>query len=369
MRVLQLGMSGNRGGVESFVLNYAKGLEAMGISFDYVDLYGKGLAGADDMLRAGSRIYTVADHRKHPLAAFRKLRRIISEGGYSCVHINMLSAADPIPVLAAVSTGARVLVHSHNTRTVGLHRKLLHAVNTPLLRRLPIVRLACSREAGIWMFGKKNFEFVPNALEAEKYCFNAENRTRLRTELGIDESVFLLGFVGRLFAQKNPAYLAKILSAVKNKNALPVKLLIVGDGELKDALFEAASDLGVSQDIIHVGHRSDAAEWYSAMDAFVLPSLWEGLPLVGVEAQAAGLPSFLSAQITDELAVTDLVYFCKLTEDAENWADAIVSNRRHIGERPGYAAELEQSRFALANSSKLLYELYCGGEKVGDSVE
>lgn len=359
MRVLQFGMTGNPGGVESFILNYGQHLKNAGILFDYVDLQGYGLAHSNQLIEEGSRIYTLKDSRKHPLLAFREIKRIITEGGYSCVHINMLSAANLVPVLAALRCKTRVIVHSHNTQTVGLHRKLLHKLNSGCLRSLPVIRLACGTQAGKWMYGKKAFEVIPNAIDTEYYQYDPQTRQQLRQELGIGEETVVLGFVGRLFTQKNPTYLIKILYQVKKRLSRDVKLLIIGDGELLEEVKDTASELGVSQDVIYTGRKDNTASWYSAMDAFVLPSLWEGLPLVGVEAQAAGLPSFLSDKITNEIVLTDLVRFCKLTESAENWAEEIVKVLDISGDRSKYAQDLGKSKFSIFNSAKLLHKLYC----------
>lgn len=360
MRVLQFGMSYNHGGVESFVLNYAQRLKAEGIVFDYVDLQGNGLTHSEELIAGGSKIYTLKDSRKHPLYAAREIKRIIKEGGYRCVHINMLSAANLVPVIAALRCKTRVIVHSHNTQTVGIHRKILHKLNRICLRQLPVTRLACGAGAGKWMFGSREFEVVPNAIDTDRYQYNENTRHALREKLGISEETVVLGFVGRLFTQKNPAYLAKILWAVKKKLAKEVKLLIVGDGEMLEDVKSTAAALGVEQDMIYAGRQNNAADWYSAMDAFLLPSLWEGLPLVGVEAQAAGLASFLSDQITDETALTDLVHFCALTENADNWAEEIAEHLNGNAQRCTYAEQIGKTNFSIDNAASLLQKRYCG---------
>lgn len=362
MKVLQLGMSVQHGGVESFVLNYARQLAHYGITFDYVDLYGAGLAQGDQIIRSGSTIHTIMDFRKHPVEAYKKIRKIIAEGGYSCVHINMLSAASPVPVLAAMRTPAKVIMHSHNSQTVGLVRKVLHSINAVFMRKLPVTRLACSETAGKWMFGREKFEVIPNAIDPDRFRFDPEARASIRKSLGVTDDTLVLGFVGRLFPQKNPEYLTKILAAVKKKTTNPVKLLVVGDGELLDQLYAAADGLGITEDLLHAGHQEQMAAWYSAMDAFLLPSLWEGLPLVGIEAQAAGLPCFLSDRITEELVLTDLVHFCQLTDDAENWAEEILKNREFNADRKRYGSNIHNTKFSLHNAAEALYAIYCGKE-------
>lgn len=358
MKILQLGMSANHGGVESFVLNYAKEMKKYGVSCDYVDLQGKGLAGSEWILSEGSRIFTLKDYRKHPIQTLKRVKQIVREGNYDCVHINLLSAASLVPTYGALRGGAKVLVHSHNSQTIGLPRKLLHGFHSVILRRLPVTRLACGNMAGNWMHGKKKFEVVPNAIDTQRYRYSEESRKARREELGIGEDTFVLGFVGRLSPQKNPVYLTKILNALRRRGVDDVKLLIVGDGELREAVMAAAADRGIAEDVLCVGVQSNPNEWYSAMDAFLLPSLWEGLPLVGVEAQTAGLPCFLSGQITDEIALTDLVQFLDLTETAENWAEALLGSREKKANRADYADRIGQTPYSIQRSAARLYEIY-----------
>lgn len=358
MKVLQLGMTANHGGVESFVLNYTRVLKEHGVAFDYVDLQGYGLVDAERLLSEGSQIFTMKDYRKHPLLTLKRLKQIVRDGDYDCVHVNMLSVASLVPVLGTLHPNTRVLVHSHNSQALGLPRKVLHAVNSTILRMLPVTRLACGKMAGDWMFGKKPYEIVPNAVDVEIYRFRGENRNALRSRLDIGPDTLVLGFAGRLSPQKNPTYLAKILAAVKKKGLENVKLLIVGDGELQEAVREAAAELGVGEDILFVGSQSNVNQWYSAMDALLLPSLWEGLPLVGVEAQTAGLPCFFSDQITREIAMTDLVRFLELTDAADNWARAILEINKSGAERTLYADMMGQTNYSIHCSAHRLYEIY-----------
>lgn len=363
MKVLQIGLGENPGGVENFVFNYAGILREEGITFDYVDLQGKGLAREDELRRNGSVIYRLKDSRKHPFSAARRIREIVRDGEYACVHVNMLSAANPVPVVAALQAGARVIVHSHNTQTVGLIRRMLHRLNLGFVRFLPVIRLACGQEAGKWLFGRKPFTVIPNAVDTERFRFNPESRQKLRGQLCVGEDTLLLGFVGRLFTQKNPEYLVKILLTAKQKISGDVKLLIVGDGERRESLLAAAAEAGMEEDILCVGVRSDTAEWYSAMDAFVLPSLWEGLPLVAVEAQTSGLFCVFSDTVTADAQLTDRVRFCALTESAENWAEALMQGSAGTETRAAYGDRVGETAFSIRRSAALLRKLYASCEK------
>ena len=364
MRILQFGMTSNHGGVESFIMNYARSLKKYGIYFDYVDLQGVGLACKEEILEYGGKIYTLKkDHRTHPFLAAKQIREIVAAGGYRCAHVNLLSAASPVATIACLRGGAKVILHAHNTCTVGLHRKVLHAINSRLMRYLPVTRVACSIESGKWMFVDKKYSVIPNAIETDRYCFDSQVRRQLRQELGVEDDTMVVGFVGRLSVQKNPLYLVKILQSVKAKYTAGVKLLIVGDGDLRQELIQSAREYDLCDDIVLLGMREDVARWYSAMDVLVLPSLFEAFPVVGVEAQAAGLPCFFSDRITDDLKITSLAHMCALEESAENWASEICASRISTDERYLYNREMKKSRYSLDKSSEMLRDVYTSTQK------
>lgn len=358
MRVLQMGLTCNHGGSESFVLNYAQALNKYGITFDYVDLQGMGLADSNEILSEGSIIYTLNDYRRHPVLAVKQIKEIVQNGHYPCVHVNMQSAACLSPVIGALCGKAGVIVHSHNTQALGLIRKILHYVNSRLLQLLPVTRLACGKCAGDWMYGNKKYEIIPNAINCEKFQFCSEDREAVRKQLRISDKTILLGFVGRLSYQKNPTYLPQILYALRRVGMCEVKLAIVGGGEFRSQVEQLAIELGVIENIIFVGCQEDTQRWYSAMDALVLPSFWEGVPLVAVEAQASGLPCFLSNHISNEISLTDLVSFCELSESAENWAFAIRDVTQRQTERYKYADDLKKTSYSLSKSAGRLRDIY-----------
>lgn len=324
MRVLQIGLSKNYGGIESFVMNYFRELVKRDVIFDFVDIYGDGLAYADEIASLGGNIYTLPNYKKHPVKAKKLMTGIIKNGGYGCVHINMLSAANLLPIKATLKAGSVPIVHSHSTGTQGFIRRFMHNGNVKMLRKKAAIKLSCGDKAGKWLYGDEPFEIVPNAISIDEFSFDGRQRNKIRVECGIDENDFVLGFVGALVKVKNPLYLLDILERTKTRLDCGVKLLIVGDGELKPELLRRAAELGLSDDVITVGRQTPVAPWYSAMDAFLLPSLYEGFVIVGVEAQANGLPCYMSTNVPRETELTDNVRFLDIDGDASNWAESIL---------------------------------------------
>lgn len=323
MRVLQIGLSKNIGGIETFVMSYYRRLAQMGIVFDFIDTYGDGLAFSDEIESLGGKIFTIPNYKKHPFIAKKLMLNIIRENKYECVHIHMLSAANLLPLKAALKAGSVAIVHAHNNNTHGFLRTVMHNMNVGRLRRLSEVRLSCGKEAGDWLYGKYPFRVIPNAIDAEKFSFSESNRHAIREKIGISAEDFVIGFVGRLSTQKNPFYLIDILSAVKTDSTRPVKMLVVGEGELKEKVEKYAQEKGVVDDLVFAGRQNDMAPWYSAMDCFVLPSLYEGFVIVGIEAQANGLRCFMSEQVPHEINITGTVKFLPLIKPASNWRERI----------------------------------------------
>ncbi len=359
MRVLQIGLSSVKGGIESCILDHARALREKDVVFDYVDIYGDGIACADEISQLGGAIYTLPNYKRHYSESKKKLKQIITDNGYKYIHVNMLSAASLMSIQVAKELGIVPIVHSHNAGTVGLVRLLLHSVNFKRMSKMNMIRLACSEKAGRWMFGNKEFQIIPNGIQTDKYAFSQESREKIRKSLNISDDEQVLGFVGRIEQQKNPLYLIKVLLSLKKLRS-NVKLIVVGDGLLRKDMMELAEQNGLTNDIYFAGMQKDASTWYSAFDAFLLTSLYEGLPIASIEAQASGLPCFISDTVTKEVDLTDNVYYCELTDGADNWASEIHVHLHDNGERIKYADVITASDYSIVKASLKLKQIYDG---------
>ena len=356
-RILQIGLSRNLGGIEMVIINFAKQLHEENIGFDYVDIYGEGLA-IENAIFEDTTIYQLPNYKRRPICALWKLTNIIRKGQYKHVHINMLSAASLIPVMAARIAGVVPVVHSHNSGTVGFVRKVLHATNSMILKYSKVKRIACSECAGKWLFLNRSFQVLPNAIDVDDYRFDTTSRQTIREACGITEDAVVLGFLGRLSEQKNPLFLIDILHELHTAYNYPVHLLLVGDGDLRTEMEERVLEKGLMDYVHFAGFQKYASPWYSAMDMFLLPSIFEGLPLVAVEAQASGLPCFFSDQITREVALTDLAAFLPITESAKPWAETIYRKNREADARTHYGDVLSQTLFSVRTGANELKRIY-----------
>ena len=187
------------------------------------------------------------------------------------------------------------------------------------------VRLACSQEAGEWLYGKKKFEIIPNGIDFEKYKFDLEKRKLLRNKMKL-EGKFVIGHIGRFSYEKNQAFLIDVFRKIKNKNA-DAKLVLTGDGEEKDAIQKKAKEYGINEDIHFLGNVNNVFELINVFDVFVFPSIYEGLPLTLLEVQANGLNAVISSQISNEVILTDLIQKIPL-DNIDVWISTIMQRRR-----------------------------------------
>ena len=352
MKILEVGMGPNIGGIEMYFHNYYRHF-SKDFFFDFINKDG-GLAFSDEYAADGCSIYHMPSFKKQPVRYFSKLTRILKDGGYDAIHINMLSAANILPVFAGRFTKTKVIVHSHNSGTPsGFSRKVLHYINKPLLNFADIY-LACSNLAGRWMFGNKQFTVISNAIDLTVFNVNNDKRSKYRKELGLSENDYVIGHVGRFAEQKNHAFIIETFLELQEKSK-NYKLLLVGDGELKESIINKFAELGLSDSVIFTGNVSNVQDYMQAMDLFILPSLFEGLPVTGVEAQACGLPCVFSDTITTEIKITDNVEFASL-DNKDKWIETI--EKMIALPKADNTEKIRAAGYDIRDTAKKLEEIY-----------
>lgn len=218
MRILQIGLSHNPGGVESFVMNYYRELVKYGVQFDFISMYDS-LAYEDEIKSLGGTVFYISNVKRHPIRFRRELLKILKEGKYAAIHVNMLSAANIVPLEIGKKAGVpKVIAHSHNSSTPGLLRNILHRLNKPRILHYATDFFACSKVAGKWLFDEKTmrsdrFHIIHNALHVEKFFYHETIRQKIREELGV-ENRFVVGHVGRFEEQKNHEFLVDIFNEI-----------------------------------------------------------------------------------------------------------------------------------------------------------
>ena len=294
------------------------------------------------------------------------LKKLLLSSTYDCVHIHA-DVANKLLVsgLAAKKAGVRkIILHSHAAGVDGNKRwlkKIYHYICRRHLKNIGTIFAACSDLAAKWMYPNvalSNIIIINNGVDLEEFRFNGTFRKKTRSELGISDSDILLGHIGRFAYQKNHEFILKIAEGLK-KRGLTFKILLVGEGPLETEIKEEANQLDVTENLIFYGTSNKVHELLSAMDIFLLPSHFEGLPIVGVEAQAAGLPSIFSDQITREVKLTKNVSFIGITDsDVDKWNDEIIKDISLP--RVDTYNELKKKRFDIKDTVQAFEALYSG---------
>ena len=357
IRVLHLELDGHLGGIESFLYSLYSAIDRNKVHFDFITRTDNPAKG-DELKKLDARVIKISSYN-HPIKYMKDLDRLIEEGNYDVIHIHKNSAAIVLPFLVAGRhKNAKVFVHSHNTQpSVNGAASLLHRLNKRFLYNSADEHFACSHVAGEWLYGKNgNFSVLRNGIITSKYQFDKEKRRAKRRELNIPEDAFVLGNVGRFAEQKNQKRLVDIFEEFQ-KSVDNSYLILVGDGSLREKIEFYANEKKI-KNIKFLGVRSDIPDIMMAMDAFVMPSLYEGLPIVGVEAQAAGLDLYLSDTISKETGLINAVTWFDLNETDQDIAKKISVKVVSERERLLRNNEVKNKGYDIAQTARELLSKY-----------
>ena len=277
------------------------------------------------------RHYLLSYRNSNQFKYIRELKRIVAKNRYDIVHVHGNSATMAVDLLGAKMGGCAVrIAHAHNVKS---GHAFFNRLLMPLFRRLVTDPCACSQEAGAFLFGERPCHVVDNGICLDRYLFSKTVRDRVRKELGL-EGKYVIGHVANFTGQKNHAFLLKIFRAVIDLREDAV-LLSVGSGVLFDHIRAQAEELGLGGSVMFYGASDKVHELLQGMDCFTLPSLFEGLPVSMLEAQAAGLPCVVSDVIPRVAQVNDNVQFLPLDDAPEDWARALLDAQIMEEERAG----------------------------------
>lgn len=334
IRILQIGMTKNIGGLETYLMQQFRHLDKAKITYDFVNITAEDeIVFKKEIIDAGSHVYGVMSRHSNPIRHYWQwiclLHKIAKN--YKAIVLNSNGLTYVFPLVAARLFGIPMRVmHSHNTgfeKKIGITKKIIIAMNRLLLPYGATDYFACSNLAGKWMFGKGlKFKVIPNAIDINKFKFNQSIRDKKRRELNIPADCTVVGHVGRFTYQKNHEFLIDIFNEYHKINHNSTLLLIgdaIDDFSFLNKAHEKVKELKLTNQVQFLGMRNDVPELMQAMDCFILPSKFEGLPVVGIEAQASGLPTFFSDTITDEVGITSLARFISLKENSVTWAKKI----------------------------------------------
>lgn len=340
-------------GITSVIVSYLQAMNLEGL-----DIYVVGTIEIEPNIRnqiesTGCKVIEFPNRKTETLEYFLFMARFIRKNQIKVIHAHGNSGTLAIEMVAAWVGGCKKrIAHSHNTKCDQIKAdKLLK----PIFNLFYTDGLACGEAAGRWLFGNRKFEVLTNGRDIDKYRFNIQTRENIRKYLNVGNEI-VIGHVGGFFVQKNHRFIVEIYRELKRQEP-SCKLFMIGDGPLKQQIEKSCSDLNIT----FTGAIDNIPEYINAMDGMILPSLFEGLPLVAIEWQINGLPCILSDVITRDCKLTDNVVFMSLDREAQEWAKSILAeiknNNRELSSIKA-CNMIKDSEFNIKKNAKKLERIY-----------
>lgn len=323
IRVLHILQRMEAGGTQALLMNNYRKIDRTKVQFDFFVEYPNKQFYDDEIVSLGGKVYYNSVRMDGKIKKFQKnLANVLKTGKYKIVHVHTYSIGCFV-LRVAKKCGVPVrIVHSHNNETVHDSKYYLKLFMQKLYPIYATDFMACSTDAGKYLFKNRKFDVLKNSIDSKKFIFNQEVRKKARQELGVSDK-FVVGHVGRLHPQKNHQFLLQVFAEIKKKKPNSV-LLLAGEGPLKNEIVDQVKNLGLEDSVKFLGNRKDINRLDQAFDVFILPSLFEGLGIVAVEAQAAGLPVLCSTGVSVDAKISPLFHFLSLDEAPTAWADKAI---------------------------------------------
>ncbi|OMD74813.1 glycosyl transferase family 1 [Paenibacillus odorifer] len=356
IRILHVFGIMNCGGAETFIMNVYRNIDREKVQFDFI-VHSQDEGYYDDEIKSlGGVKYVVPKFKGTNLIDYKKSWKFFfdTHSEYRIIHSHIRSTAS-IFLKIAKRQGLKTIIHSHSTSSgSGFSAYVKDLLQLPL-RDIADYRFACSTEAGKWLFRKRDFNIVKNGINSEEYIYNMKSREYVREKLGLDGK-FVIGHIGRFNEPKNHFFIVDIFKTIHEMDPKSA-LLLVGEGDLRLEVENRINELNLQSNVIFTGIRSDIPELLHAMDVFLFPSLYEGLGIVVIEAQAAGLPCVVSDTVPEEVAITDLVDFFSLRKSEKEWSEQIMKYIGY-GKRLDTSEKIKKSGYEINEQVTFLEKFY-----------
>ncbi len=353
----------NRGGIETMLMNYYRHMDRNKVQFDFLcNSYNEG-AYDEEIQDLGGRIFRTPGFNP---AKFFEYRHFMENLFAEHPEYKIVEAHNGALGVYALNAAKRAnipfrIYHAHGCGMIMDLKFPIKYLCKHLLKYNMNEHFVCSLKAGEYYMGKRimdshNYYFIPNAIDVNKFTYNAVVRDRIRNMFSIQDKI-VIGHVGRFSPPKNHKFLLQIFAEASKMNP-KLFLVLLGDGELRKDVERQAKALNIQHKIKFIGDVSNVNEWYQAFDLFLLPSLWEGLPVVGVEAQCADLPCIFSSAVTQEIALTPNVSFIDLSQSAKKWAECINSILQHSPQRKNLSGLITDKCYNIEIEAAKLQKIY-----------
>lgn len=361
------------GGIENLVMDIFDNIDSYKYQFDFIVDIKEPSIWDKYIKERGGKIVSVFEKDlkygsiKRKFIKAKKMLNLFKKQQYDVVHIHMSFPSTLLYCWLAKRAGVKlVIAHAHASSygNVSIVEKIVSKLSILLFKNSCDCLIGVSNQAGKFMYGpNSNFLIVNNGIDMQKFKFNSYKRNLIREQLGIKKDTFVIGHVGRFAEAKNHKFIIEVVSKLKKEN---VKLLLVGEGKLKDDIIKLAEEYDIKEKVIFYGYSNKVEDLFNAMDAFFFPSLFEGLGVVAIEAQASGLETIISDTVPDEVLITDSIKKIGLNKPINIWTDSlykIIKNEPFDIEKRKKCSEanitlLEKNNFGIKKTAKLMENIY-----------
>ncbi len=360
-KILQVVNCMNIGGIETFILNLYKNIDRDKYEFIFLTNKPGKYDYQESVEKMGGkfiRINTTDSGLKRRLLHLQQLNKVMRREKPDVVHCYTYFDAASVMTVAKHNKIPIRITHSHTAQGFMLGRNYLHTLLAWLIRKKSTVMLSCGPDAGLALYKKPVFTILNNGIDLNSFKFDNEKRNKIRKEIGLKETDIVIGHIGRLADVKNHSFIIRIAQYLKEKGLNEYKFVFVGDGPLMQQLQNDVNKKKVQENVIFLGGRSDVSDLYNAFDLFLFPSIYEGLPMALIEAQANGLPIIASSSIDKSTKINSNFKFIDLEDDIKDWINAI---KKYHNKRISPKKNLE--KYSILNTVKEIEKLYAGGEK------
>lgn len=345
------------GGITTHMYNYIKTLKVKGYesTFTIVVTGIRDEKMLEKFAKLGCKIKYLPDRKKEFLRYIFSLIKLIRIHHFDVIHVHGNSSTMGIETTLARLYGIPIrIAHCHNAKC---DHPRMHKLLYPFLNIGKTEALACSKSAGEWIYGRENFIILPNAIDLQKFRYNSEIRNKYRRLLEIDDETLLIGHVGNFNEQKNHKFLINIFYQVQLQKK--AKIILIGTGHLLESIKEQVNKLHINDKVIFLGERNDVNCWMQAMDLFVFPSLWEGLPVSLIEAQASGLDCIISDNISKEVIINSKYVSILTLNDITTWKENVCNTTFDYSRKDRYK-QLQKMGYDINSIVNQLINIYDG---------
>lgn len=345
-----------KSGIPNVIFNLFEGMSNENIEFGYVSINEPPEEYKIRLKELGINLYIIERNIKNPFSYILKLCKVSKK--YDILHAHGNSATLTLEMFSAKIAGIRKrIAHSHNTQC---SMKIIDCILRPFFYMLCNERMACGKEAGKWLFGKRPFKIINNGINTSKFGFDIENRFLICKELNLSNKK-IIGNIANFVEQKNHVFLIDIFAKIFEKDP-SMHLLLIGDGPLITPIKLLVQNKGLENNVSFLGSIENPSKYYSAIDFIVMPSLFEGLPLTLIEAQANGLRAIVSETISRDVNITGNISFMPLNLSAKEWAEKILSAVEYKYDRVKASQEainaIVLSGYEVGQNAKYLSSIY-----------